>query len=49
VEVATALDPRYKLKFMKAFYSSIYREESPTTTSEVSRVRTLLYELVLEH
>jgi hypothetical protein len=49
MEVATVLDPRYKLKFMKAFYSSIYGEESPTTASEVSRVRTLLYELVLEY
>jgi hypothetical protein len=49
MEVATVLDPRYKLKFMKAFYSSIYGEESATTGSEVSRVRTLLYELVLEY
>jgi hypothetical protein len=24
MEVATVLDPRYKLKFMKAFYSTIY-------------------------
>jgi hypothetical protein len=30
MEVAAVLDPRCKLKFRKAFYSSIYGEESPT-------------------
>jgi hypothetical protein len=49
MEVATVLDPRYKLKFMKAFYSTIYGEESPTTDDEVCRVKNLLYELVLEY
>jgi hypothetical protein len=49
IEVATVLDPRYKLKFMKAFYSTIYGEESSVTESEVCRVRILLYELVLEY
>jgi hypothetical protein len=47
--VATVLDPRYKLKFIKAFYSIIYGVESPTTGSDVSRVRTLLYEFMLEY
>jgi hypothetical protein len=49
MEVATILDPRYKLKFMKAFYNTIYGEESSVTESEVCRVRSLLYELVLEY
>jgi hypothetical protein len=49
MEVATVLDPRYKLKFMKAFYSTIYGKESSVTESEVCRVRSLLYELVLEY
>jgi hypothetical protein len=49
MKIATILDPRYKLKFMKAFYTTIYGEESPTTTIELSRVRNLLYELVLEY
>jgi hypothetical protein len=49
MEIATVLDPRYKLKFMKAFYSTICGEESPVTENEVCRVRTLLYELVLEY
>jgi hypothetical protein len=31
MKVATVLDPRYKLKFMKAFYSTIYGEESSVT------------------
>jgi hypothetical protein len=49
MEIATVLDPRYKLKFMKAFYSTIYGEESLVTENKVCRVRTLLYELVLEY
>lgn len=49
MEVATVLDPRYKLKFMKAFYSTIYGENSPLTESEVARVRQLLYDLVMEY
>jgi hypothetical protein len=49
MEVATVLDPRYKLKFMKAFYSTIYGEESVVIEIQVSRVRSLLYELVLEY
>jgi hypothetical protein len=49
MEVATVLDPRYKLKFMKAFYSTMYGEESSTTDYEVCRVRNLLYELVLKY
>jgi hypothetical protein len=49
MKVATVLDPRYKLKFMKAFYSTIYGEESSVTEIQVSRVRSLLYELVLEY
>jgi hypothetical protein len=49
MKIATILDPRYKLKFMKSFYTTIYGEESPTTTIELSRVRNLLYELVLEY
>jgi hypothetical protein len=49
MEVATILDPRYKLKFMKAFYNTIYGGESSVTESEVCRVRSLLYELVLEY
>jgi hypothetical protein len=48
MEVATVLDRRYKLKFMKAFYSTIYREKSSITESEVCKVRSLLYELMLE-
>jgi hypothetical protein len=43
MEIATVLDPRYKLKFMKAFYTTIYGEESLATTIELSRVRSLLY------
>jgi hypothetical protein len=34
---------------MKAFFTTIYGEESPITSSELSRVRSLLYELVLEY
>jgi hypothetical protein len=49
MEIAIVLDPKYKLKFMKAFYSTIYGEESSVTENEVCRVRTLLYELVLEY
>jgi hypothetical protein len=49
MELATVLDPRFKLKFMKAFFTTIYGEESPITSSELSRVRSLLYELVLEY
>jgi len=49
MEIATILDPRYKLKFMKAFYSTIYGEESPTTANELARVKSLLYELLLEY
>jgi hypothetical protein len=49
MEIATVLDPRYKLKFMKAFYSTVYGEESSITEIEVGRVRSLLYELVLEY
>jgi hypothetical protein len=49
MKIAIVLDPRYKLKFMKTFYSTIYGEESPVTKNEVCRVRTLLYELVLEY
>jgi hypothetical protein len=49
MEVATVLDPKYKLKFMKAFYSTIYGEERLVTEIQVSRVRSLLYELVLEY
>jgi hypothetical protein len=47
--LATVLDPRFKLKFMKAFFTTIYGEESPITSSELSRVQSLLYELVLEY
>jgi hypothetical protein len=47
MEIATVLDPRYKLIFMKAFYRTIYGEEA--TDIEVSRVKSLLYELVLEY
>jgi hypothetical protein len=32
-----------------AFFTTIYGEESPITSSELSRVRSLLYELVLEY
>jgi hypothetical protein len=49
MELATFLDPRFKLKFMKAFFTTIYGEESSITSSELSRVRSLLYELVLEY
>jgi hypothetical protein len=49
MEVATVLDPKYKLKFMKAFYSTIYGEERLVTEIQVFRVRSLLYELVLEY
>jgi hypothetical protein len=49
MEVAIVLDPRYKLKFMEAFYSTIYGEESTITNDEVGRVKILLYELVLEY
>jgi hypothetical protein len=49
IEIATVLDPRYKLKFMKALYTTIYGEESPATTIELARVRSLLYELVFEY
>jgi hypothetical protein len=49
MKVATVLDPRYKLKFMKAFYSTMYGEESSTTDYKVCRVRNLLYELVLKY
>jgi hypothetical protein len=49
MELATILDPRYKLKFIKAFYSTMYGEESPVIESEVARVRSLLYDLVLEY
>jgi hypothetical protein len=37
------------LKFIKAFYATVYGEESPATIIELSRVRSLLYELVLEY
>ena len=46
---ATVLDPRYKLKFVKAFYSTIYGEDNQRTNDEVCRVHSLLYELVLEY
>jgi hypothetical protein len=49
MKIAIVLDPRYKLKFMKSFYTIIYGEESTATTIELSRVRSLLYELVLEY
>jgi hypothetical protein len=49
MELATILDPRFKLKFMKAFFTTIYGEESPITSSELSRVQSLLNELVLEY
>jgi hypothetical protein len=49
MEVATVLDPRYKLKFVKAFCSTIYGEDNQRTNDEVCRVRSLLYELVLEY
>jgi hypothetical protein len=49
IKVATILDSRYKLKFMKAFYSTIYGEESSVIEIQVSRVRSLLYELMLEY
>jgi hypothetical protein len=49
MEVATVLDPRYKLKFVKAFYSTIYGEDNHRTNDEVCRVRSLLYELVLKY
>ena len=47
MEIATVLDPRYKLKITKAFYA-MHGEESPAIANELSRVRSLLYELVLE-
>jgi hypothetical protein len=49
MKIATVLDPRYKLKFMKAFYSTVYGEENSITENEVGRVRSLLYEFVLEY
>jgi hypothetical protein len=49
MEIAIVLDPRYKLKFMKAFYNTIYGEDSPSIDIEVSRVRSLLYDLVMEY
>jgi hypothetical protein len=49
IELATVLDPRYKQKFMKAFYSTMYGEESAVIETEVARVRSLLYDLVLEY
>jgi hypothetical protein len=49
MERATILDPRYKLKFMKAFYSTMYGEDSAVTESEVIRVRDLLYNIVVEY
>jgi hypothetical protein len=49
IKVATILDSRYKLKFMKAFYSTTYGEESSVIEIQVSRVRSLLYELMLEY
>jgi hypothetical protein len=45
MEIATVLDPRYKLKFMKAFYNTMYGEESVVIESEVARVKSLLYDL----
>jgi hypothetical protein len=49
IELAIVLDPRYKLKFMKAFYSIMYGEDSAIIESEVVRVRCLLYDLVVEY
>jgi hypothetical protein len=49
MELPTVLDPRYKQKFMKAFYSTMYGEESAVIETEVARVRSLLYDLVLEY
>jgi hypothetical protein len=49
MELTTVLDPRYKQKFMKAFYSTMYGEESAVIETEVARVRSLLYDLVLEY
>jgi hypothetical protein len=49
IEIANVLDPRYKLNFMKAFCSFVYREESSITENEFCRVRSLLYELVLKY
>jgi hypothetical protein len=43
IKIATILDPMYKLKFIKAFYNTIYGEESSITENEVCRVRNLLY------
>jgi hypothetical protein len=45
--VATVLDPRFKLQFLSAFYTHIYRTEGKTV--EVNKVRELLYKLVLEY
>jgi hypothetical protein len=49
MEVATVLDPRYKLKFMGGFYRTIYGEQSSYADNEVCRVKNLLYEFVLEY
>jgi hypothetical protein len=49
MKLATVLDSRYKLKFMKAFYSTMYGEESAVIETGVARVRSLLYDLVLEY
>ncbi|CAO2174338.1 unnamed protein product [Urochloa humidicola] len=45
--VATVLDPRYKLQMLKTFFASVYGVER--ATSEVEKVRSLLYQLVLEY
>jgi hypothetical protein len=34
---------------MKAFYSTMYEEDSAVAESEVVRVRSLLYDLVVEY
>jgi hypothetical protein len=49
MKLAIVLDPRYKLKSMKAFYSIMYGEDSAVIESEVVRVRSLLYDLVVEY
>jgi hypothetical protein len=49
MEVATVLDPRYKLIFMKVFYNTIYGEGSSIIDDELSRVKSLLYDLLLEY
>ncbi|CAL4995014.1 unnamed protein product [Urochloa decumbens] len=45
--VATVLDPRFKLQMLTAFFTSVYGIERAAT--EVEKVRSLLYQLVLQY